>query len=231
MALSNLWLAISLCGLVVGLRSRAGALGGLAVAGVVLSAIGLTASVGNYAMGAYKIRTTQQVANLPDEAQGAAQAALLASTPTVGSSYEITPAKGWTVKSDIGATNAAELVVMAPEKEGFTANLNVVIVPAIPGETLDKVKGQIAQLYPKMFNNYSLISQTDTQVGGETALQNIGSYELGTPPRKILINQVIVLKDNRAFTFSCTSLDAPTDDHKPALNAMLASIRWTKKPK
>jgi hypothetical protein len=139
--------------------------------------------------------------------------------------YSITPAEGWTENSTAMA-GQAELVLMAKPQDAFAANLNVVIMPGAAGESLQAAKEQMPAMYAKMFNKYTPIEQADLSVDGAPAISNTATHETGTPPRKLWMHQVFAIKGDKAYTFTCTSLDSNHAQNKAAFDSMISSVKW-----
>jgi hypothetical protein len=115
---------------------------------------------------------------------------------------------------------------VAPSQDDSAPSLNVVVMAAAPGETLDKARQQINELLPRMSTDYQLISQGSTTLGGVEAFYNTSTHTSGTPPQVSRMHQVYVLRNNRAYTFTCGALDARYADLESAFTASLKSVVW-----
>ncbi len=81
-------------------------------------------------------------------------------------------------------------------------------------------------MMPKSFADYNLLAQGYSKLGGVRALSTTSSYNLRTPPRRVRMKQVVVLRRGRAYTFTCASLDATYAKYNAAFNKTLASVRF-----
>jgi hypothetical protein len=66
--------------------------------------------------------------------------------------YSISAPRGWQV--DSSGTMGTDMILIAKPYKGFSANLNVVVAQAGPGQTLAQGRKYIDQTYPRMFSNY-----------------------------------------------------------------------------
>lgn len=153
-----------------------------------------------------------------------AMGAALAGPFVSSKGYALTPPAGWRV--DKSGMMGTDVVVIAPTVGGFAPNLNVVITPAPPGQTLDAAPKQIAAMYPRVFSDYKSMSQSFGTLGGVRTLRVMGTYTRAG--RRLRMRQVIALKNGSAYTFTCTEPEAVHAKLDPAFDKMLASIRWTK---
>lgn len=221
-------LPVTITGVILGIKSREPVNRGMSTAGIVLSIIGLVLTVANMSIGAYMGATGQHpIANSfvsPGQPSASGQGSAAAIN---GSAYQVTPATGW---QQIGnnAASGVELMLASPAVDGFAPNLNVVVVPATPGETLENDKAQMAVMFPKMFTNYAQVGQGDITVGGLPAFYNTSTSDSGTPPQRLWTHQVFVLKNNQAYTFTCSTLDSNHSDQEGVFQSMIQSVRWTK---
>lgn len=143
-------------------------------------------------------------------------------------------AQGYTIKlplswkMDFKALGSADLVCQAPAKPGAPVpNFNVVVTDA-PKLTLDEVEKQIGATYPRQFAGYLPVSRSRTQLDGLEALSNAVSYQLGKPPRRFALQQLIALRNGKAYTFTATIPQNQVRQFAPLISAMLASVRWAK---
>lgn len=151
---------------------------------------------------------------------GAAEAA-----PFVSSKgYSLTPPAGWRV--DKSGMMGTDVLVIASPVGGFAPNLNVVITPAPPGQTLDDARKQIATMYPRAFAGYKSLAQSFGTQGGVRTLRLMGTYT--RQGRLLRMRQIIALKNGSAYTFTCTEPEAVHAKLDPAFDKMLQSIRWKK---
>ncbi len=140
--------------------------------------------------------------------------------------YRITPPAGW--KTMPGSTTTPDVIFLAPPVKGFSANINVVVTPAAPGETITQVPTQIRPLFSRMFTAFSPMSQGYTTTDGAKAYTHTARYTMGNGPQKLRMRmrQVIALRKGKAYTFTCTAGDAQYANNAKAFDAALKSIRW-----
>ena len=140
--------------------------------------------------------------------------------------YSITPPAGWTTnKSGLMGT---DVIFMAPPAKQYAANINVVVVPAAPGETLEKGAVQINQVLPRAMNGFKKLSQGYGTLGGVRSLSITANHKMGTPPRLLWMKQTYVLRKGQTYTFTCTALAENHAQYKAAFDAALKSVRWRK---
>jgi len=139
--------------------------------------------------------------------------------------YSITPPAGWTMHQN--GIMGADMFVAAPPAKGYAANINVVIVPAAPGETLEKDAVKIPQMMPRVLSGYKKLSHSYGTLGGLRALTITANHKMGTPPRLLWMKQVLVLRKGQAYVFTCTALHENHADYRGAFETALKSVRWT----
>jgi hypothetical protein len=140
--------------------------------------------------------------------------------------YTIVAPAGWNV--DGSGTMGTDLIMIAKPRNGFSANLNVVVAPASPGQTLAQGQAYISQAYPRLFNNYKKIAQGRTSLGGVPALSLTATHAMGTPPRTLRMHQAIALKGGSVYTFTCTAANADYAKFDAAFKSALKSVKWKK---
>lgn len=140
--------------------------------------------------------------------------------------YTINLPLSW--KLNFNTASGADLMCQAPVKPGAPVpNFNVVVDKA-PNLTLDEVEKQIGALYPRQFAGYQLVGRTRTRLDGAEALSNAVSYQLGKPPRRFALQQIIALHNGKAYTFTATIPLDQARHYGPLITVMLASVRWAK---
>lgn len=140
--------------------------------------------------------------------------------------YQITPPAGWQVDtSGIGVN--ADVAFIGPTGDNSPPSINVVVLTAAPNATLETAQSEINDSLPRIMTGYKQVSQGYTTIGGVQAFDNTFTYISGTPPEVSRLHQVIVLKNNRVYTFTCGALDSYYPDYDGAFNAALESVRWT----
>ena len=124
---------------------------------------------------------------------------------TSSKGYSITPPKGWTANRS--GTMGTDAMFIAKPKNGVTANINVVVTKAAPGDTIQAARAQINQTYPRLFNQFKWIARGNTTVDGAPALFNTVNYSIGTPPHRMWAHQIVALKNGMLYSFTCTTLN------------------------
>lgn len=140
--------------------------------------------------------------------------------------YSITAPAGWRVTQS-GAMGT-DLILLAKPANNFQPNINVIVQPLPPGMTLKRGRAELDRIYPKMFAGFKWISRGTAKVGGATGLLNVASHTMGTPPRQLMMYQVIVPHGKNYYSFTGTSLLSQSAKLKPQFAAILRSVRWTK---
>lgn len=142
---------------------------------------------------------------------------------TSAKGYSATPPAGWRVNSK--GMMGSDVIFAAPPSRGFVSSFNVVVTQA-PGETLEGGRRQINSMLPKAFAGYKRVAQGYTTLGGLRALSTTSSYLIGTPSRRLRMKQIVVLRRNRAFTFTVAALDTDFARYNAAFNKILQSVRF-----
>lgn len=140
--------------------------------------------------------------------------------------YSITPPARWNLNGS--GVMGTDVVIAAPPAKNYAAHLNIVVIKAAPGETLEADLPKINAAMPKTLNSYKRVSQKITSIGGVRALETVATHKIGTPPRKLWMHQTLVLLNGQGYTFTCTALDGNHKTYEPAFKAMLKSVRWKK---
>jgi hypothetical protein len=135
--------------------------------------------------------------------------------------YSLTPVPGWQVSEKNPNT---DVVVLGPVYGKFRPNLNVTIVQAKPGETLKDGQKEVAAIYPRMFTDFKMISSVIVPGNPETLNVTCRCRQVGQVLR---IRQMVVLKANRVYTFTCTAPDAAYVRYDAAFTQMLHSVKWS----
>jgi hypothetical protein len=174
----------------------------------------------NVQPGAAAAQAASTDSSAPKSAQAAADGAVLS-----GSGYKITAAKGWK-DGAAAAPKTVDLVIAAAPKEQFAANLNVVVVPATPGETLQAAKKQLPIVYPRSFTQYVQLKQGDITVDGTPGMTNTANHTAGSPPHTLWMHQAFFIKGGKVYTLTCTALDSNHAEYEADFNAMIQSLKW-----
>ena len=140
--------------------------------------------------------------------------------------YLISAPRGWQV--DSSGTMGTDMILIAKPYKGFSANLNVVVAQAGPGQTLAQGRKYIDQTYPRMFSNYKKLAQGSTSLNGVPVITVTASHAMGTPPRTLRMHQVIALRRGYIYTFTCTAANADYARFDAAFKAALKSVKWKK---
>ncbi len=138
--------------------------------------------------------------------------------------YAVTPAPGWSVNHT--GIMGTDVIVFTRAAGGFAPNLNVVITPAQPGQTLEQGRAQVAQMYPRMFTQFHMVKTGYEPLGSVRALLIAGTYTQGV--NHLSMRQDIVLQNGKVYTFTCTSPVAMQARCAPAFTQMLHSVRWSR---
>ncbi len=138
--------------------------------------------------------------------------------------YSIAPAPQW--QANRSGLMGSDVIIFTRAAGGFAPNLNVVIVPAQPGQTLEQGQAQIAAMYPHAFTQFHMVKTGYEPVGSVRALLVMGTYVQGTS--HLSMRQDIVLKNGKVYTFTCTTPVALQARYAPAYSQMLHSVRWSR---
>lgn len=138
--------------------------------------------------------------------------------------YSVAPAPGW--QANHSGLMGSDVIIFTRAAGGFAPNLNVVIVPAQPGQTLEQGQAQIAAMYPHAFTQFHMVKTGYEPVGSLRALLVVGTYVQGTS--HLSMRQDIVLKNGKVYTFTCTVPLAMQARYAPAFSQMLHSVRWSR---
>lgn len=140
--------------------------------------------------------------------------------------YQITPAQGWVV--DSSGAYGTDLLVHANPSDGFAPNLNVLAQPLPAGATLKTMRDMGNTQMRQMLTGYKQISQGYTSIDGLRALKTVATHTFGTPPRSLFMRQMVAIKGDTVYTFTCTALGSNHTKYDTAFSAMLKSIKWKK---
>lgn len=140
------------------------------------------------------------------------------------SGYSLDAAAGWKVKSTPGGL--PELFVMGSPVAGFTPNLNVVVIKAPVGVTLDQIAAVTPKTLKSVSTNWKPLATGNTTLGGKRAAFLEYTAEMGTPKRVLWFRQVIVITAGKVCTFTCTALPGRRAASAKAFGAMMKSVRW-----
>jgi hypothetical protein len=152
--------------------------------------------------------------------------AAVAKTYSSNRGYTITTPTGWNV--DSSGMMGTDFTMVARPHNGFSANLNVVVVRASAGETLADGRKIIDQTHPRFFNNYKKLAQGSTSLGGVPAITLTATQEMGTPPRTLRMHQAIALRHGAVYTFTCTAANADYAKFDVGFQSALKSVKWKK---
>lgn len=166
--------------------------------------------------------TTQSQA----QRQAQLQAPLVQSPFVSSAGYQMTPPLNWQVDTSGRGVNA-DVFFIGPSADNSPPSINVIVLAATPGETLQSAQTQINDLMPRIMTDYKLVDQGYTTLGGVQAFYNTSTSTSGTPAQVSRLHQVVALKNNRAYTFTCGSLDSDFANYDGAFKAALDSVRWT----
>lgn len=140
--------------------------------------------------------------------------------------YAITPPSNWQMeKSGFMGT---DVFFFGSPAHGFAPNINVVVTQAAPKTRLEDGLAQVNAMLPHALNGYKRLAQGYTSVDGTRAFYTMALHQVGTPPHRLKMRQVVALKNGRVYTFTCTCLAADYAQSSVAFDAALKSIRWTK---
>ena len=140
--------------------------------------------------------------------------------------YSLASPVGWRVAQS--GQMGTDLILLAPKANGFQSNVNVIVQPLPRGMNMKRGRAELDRLYPRMFAGFKWISRGTTKVGGTTGLLNIASHSTGTPPRKLLMYQVVAPRGKYYYSFTGTSLLSQSAKFKPQFETIFRSIKWTK---
>lgn len=138
--------------------------------------------------------------------------------------YSVTPAPQWQVNHS--GVMGMDVFIYTRPTDGFAPNLNAVIGPTKPGETLEQAQGQIAAMYPRMFTQFHMIKTGYETVGDARALFIIATHLQGM--NHLSLRQDFVLRNGKVYTFTCTALTTQQARYAPAFTQMLHSVRWSR---
>ena len=140
--------------------------------------------------------------------------------------YSLQAPAGWKLQKP--GPMASDMMIMAAPRNGFAANINVVVTPRENGMTLEGAKTQLPAMYRKMFTSFKLIGQKTIPFQGGRALQIDATYQMGSPAKTIRLQQIAALHGKSAFIFTATVLNADFKTYQPRFKSIFDSVRWTK---
>lgn len=138
--------------------------------------------------------------------------------------YSVAPAPQWTINHT--GVMGTDVIIFTRAAGGFAPNLNVVITPAPPGQTLEQGRAQVAVMYPRLFTQFHMVKSGYESMGGVRALLVVGTYMHGPTP--LSMRQDIVVQNGKVYTFTCTAPTAMQARYAPAFAQMLHSVRWSR---
>jgi hypothetical protein len=142
--------------------------------------------------------------------------------------YHFSAPAGW--KIDTSGKMHTDVIVYAPPSDGFTANLNVKMLDLEDGETLAADTTAMNEINPRMFKQYTVISQEPKQLDGVPSVWTVATYHLTEPMMTLRMTRVEAINNGKVYYFDCTELDNKRDKVDPAFKTMLQSVRWTAAP-
>ncbi|BDI32836.1 hypothetical protein CCAX7_48870 [Capsulimonas corticalis] len=150
----------------------------------------------------------------------AALAPVSAQTFTSAKGYSITPASAW--KTNSSGMMGTDVFFYTMPVHGFAPNLNVVVTPTTPGDTLATGMQQIKSMYPHIFTHYHSVQLTRGSIGGYPAILSAGTYISGD--NHLRMRQVAVIRGPKSYVFTCTAPDAVFAKYNGDFTQMLASV-------
>lgn len=139
--------------------------------------------------------------------------------------YRFSPPAGW--KVDTSGKMHTDVIVFAPPADGFAANLNVKTLDVENGETLAADTTDMNEINPKMFKQYTVVSQEPKQLDGVPSVWTVATYHLTQPALTLRMTRVEAINNGKVYYFDCTELDNKRDKIDPEFKAMLQSVKWT----
>ncbi len=139
--------------------------------------------------------------------------------------YSLQAPAGWKLTRGFMSSDAA---FAAPARNGFAANINVVVTPLPPGATLAQAKAQTATMLAQTFSGFKLLGQRNVSIAGGRGLKTEATFRTGTPPRNLRLLQVVTVHNNRAYFFTATALTASYSAYQGAFQRALDSVKLTK---
>lgn len=145
--------------------------------------------------------------------------------------FQITPVAGWQVaRDDLAPPGESPLVLTAPLKDDYAASLNLVVAPLLEEPTLRELSATLIKAYPKIFSGFTLISQGKTTLNGLPATFITATHRTLSPgiisPHKLRMYQVLAIRDQQLFAFTCNALDSNYTEYEPDFQFLLNSVRW-----
>lgn len=243
---------ITITGLILGIKGLKSLKRGMAVAGVVLSTIGLVATIANFSIGVYLGVTgqhdlankllnqdSQEVKNqIPKEATPTQQA--FEPQPTISDYLEKQPytntqygfrihaPKGWRIdESGLFGTHVF-FFNTDTELEGnnsFSANINVVSEPAQGLDLKGYVKATKESL-SKVLTDYKLVDDKNVSIRSGRQAQFIGgTFIQGESNLRNL--QLMVVDNDKGYVVTATVLESAWDKYKDLIEASLLTFEPT----
>ena len=141
--------------------------------------------------------------------------------------YQITVPNGWTQQKGFMGTEVAYT-------DASGASISVLSPPEPVGPTtLTQIRLASVEHIRRILNDYKLVKQGNTKLGGVPAAYITSSYSMGTPKRMVRVHQVIAVRHNKLFVFTATASKASYPRYAATFHNMLQSVRWinaVKKP-
>lgn len=144
---------------------------------------------------------------------------------------DITPIAGWQVeRNDTALISDAALVMTAPLVDDYAASVNLFVTPLIDKPRLKDMASELLHAYPASFENFILEKQEQTTLNGIPAIAITATHRTLSPgvtsPNTLRMYQVLTIRNQELFVFSCTALDSNFAQYKSDFQFILDSVRW-----
>jgi len=134
------------------------------------------------------------------------------------------PEDDWKIISQPG--NPA-ISLMALSNKIETGSINITEVPAIGVNSLEDTLKQIRDLYPVMLPDFTLVSESDTKLGGIPA--HLFTFTCSQNATKIKMIQIVALKDGKLYTFTYGASSEKYAEFEVEAKKVVASFKFTEK--
>jgi hypothetical protein len=139
--------------------------------------------------------------------------------------YQIMPPAGW--KVDNSGIMGADLFILSPDNDGFTANLNVIVIEAPKGMTLEEFREQTKKGYQAL-TDYQQISQDYITIDGVRAICTVGDHTDDSSKDRLYMKQITTILNGNGYFFTFTAPAVGHEKYDSDFSNMIKSIQWQK---
>lgn len=118
-----------------------------------------------------------------------------------------------------------QVLFVAPEREGFSANLGISLTPLSPEATVDQVAAAAKKFQSQEYPAYSVLTEGPVSIGGLPAFRR--HYQWTNKQRNVEVQQLQAwLKSGtNLYTITATSKAVLFDQSGPSFQRMLSSFK------